>query len=105
MKKFLLATTMLCALASGANAYFILTPAQEGQSGIVDYVGIGNSALTASITFTLIKTSMPQPILGCLASRVDNTTAAPWTSRVSTFGFFDQSHSTVANHHVGFRVH
>jgi hypothetical protein len=86
MKKLLLATTMLCALASGANADFVLTPAQEGQSGVMNYVGIGNSALTASITYTLIDVNAATNTW-LFGYALDNTTAAPWTSRVSTFGF------------------
>ena len=86
MKKLLLATTMFLALASGANADFVLTPAQEGQSGVVDYVGIGNSALTASITFTLQDVNAATNTW-TFGFGVDNTTASPWTSRVSTFGF------------------
>ena len=86
MKKLLLATTMLCALASSANADFVLTPAQEGQSGVVNYVGIGNSALTASITFTLADVNAATNTWS-FGYALDNTTAAPWTSRVSTFGF------------------
>jgi hypothetical protein len=90
MQKLLLAATVLGALAGPASADFILTPAQEGQSGIVSYNGIVNNTvvpgLSAQITYTLIDVNLATNTW-LFGYALDNTSSGGISSRVSTFGF------------------